>query len=132
MNTRVRTRQDTELRGSDQHWVTENAMPPSWSSFVYKAVHKLPPRSGVAALSLCTSSLPSFSFARVLPLTSHFGTECSLRAAQGLKHQLCLACVLPSSGRKTDGSLSHTPETRQPGVLQFRFGWLVGCCGFFS
>lgn len=97
----------------------------SWSSSVYKAVYKPPPRNEGAALSLCTISLPSYSLASLLPLTLHFGTVCTLRAAQGLKGQLCLVHVLSRTGKKTDGSLSNTPETSQPGILQFRFAFFI-------
>lgn len=112
MNSRVRMCQAIELCGSDQHWVAWNAMPPGaqWGCGPVPPPHLSP---------------PSYSLGSLLLLTLHFGTVCSLRAAQGLKHQFWLAHVLSRTGKKTDGSLSCTPETSQPGILQFRFGLVV-------
>lgn len=124
VNTRVRMCQHTAvwLRPALGH-VEGNA---SWSSFIYKAVHKLLYHRGVRYCP-CARSL---SLAIALPV--FYPLLCTLEkyAAQGLKHQFCLAHVLEKrTGKKTDVLLSHIPETSQPGILQFRFS---GCFLFIK
>lgn len=88
MNDGVRTCQGVQLYGSDHDLFLKTRPPGAHLSARLCTNWHL---TVDAELSLCTISLPSYSFTSVLPLTLHFGTVCSLREAKGLKHEFCLA-----------------------------------------